>query len=77
MPEAIKRVLLDSRTSARDADDVGGVGARGSGEGICLRRLLHDQYSRRAALDSSPDDNQHELLTSVPHWNTSALSRQL
>ena len=44
---------------------------------ICLRRLLHDQYSRRAALDSSPDDNQHELLTSVPHCNTSALSRQL
>ena len=76
MPEAIKRVL-DSRTSARDADDVGGVGTRGSGEGICLRQLLHDQYSRRAALDSSPDDNQHELLTSVPHWNTSALSRQL
>ena len=76
MPEAIKRVW-DSRTSAPDADDVGGVGTRGSGEGICLRRLLHDQYSRRAALDSSPDDNQHELLTSVPHWNTSALSRQL
>ena len=45
--------MLDSRTSARDADDVGGVGTRGSGEGICLRRLLHDQYSRRAALDSS------------------------
>jgi hypothetical protein len=45
--------------------------------GIALRRescnvvkpnnlsiYLHDQYARRAALDSSPDDNQHELLTS-------------
>ena len=45
------------------ADDVGGVEARGSGEGICLRRSMHDQYARRAALDSSPDDEQHELFT--------------
>ena len=44
-------------------DDVGGVEARGSGEGICLRRSMHDQYARRAALDSSPDDEQHELFT--------------
>ena len=42
-------------------DDVGGVEARGSGEGICLRRSLHDHYTRRAALDCSPDDEQHEL----------------
>ena len=42
-------------------DDVGGVEARGSGEGICLRRSMHDHYTRRAALDSSPDDEQHEL----------------
>ena len=42
-------------------DDVGGVEARGSGEGICLRRSLHDHYTRHAALDSSPDDEQHEL----------------
>ena len=44
-------------------DDVGGVEARGSGESICLRRSMHDQYARRAALDSSPDDEQHELFT--------------
>ena len=44
-------------------DDVGGVEARGSGEGICLRRSMHDHYTRRAALDSSPDDEQHELFT--------------
>ena len=50
---------------ARDADDVGGVEARGSGEGMCLRRSMYDQYARRAALDSSLDDDQHELLTSV------------
>ena len=25
---------------------------------------MYDQYARRAALDSSPDDDQHELLTS-------------
>ena len=49
---------------ARDADDVGGAEARGSGEGMCLRRSMYDQYARRAALDSSPDDDQHELLTS-------------
>ena len=24
---------------------------------------MHDQYARRAALDSSPDDEQHELFT--------------
>ena len=26
---------------------------------------MYDQYARRAALDSSPDEDQHELLTSV------------
>ena len=33
---------------------------------------ITDQFSRRADLDSSPDDNQHELFTSVSHchWNT-------
>jgi len=49
-------------------DDVGGVEARGSGEGMCLRRSMHDQYARRAALDSSPDDNQHELSSPVGHF---------
>ena len=57
------------------ADDVGGVEARGSGEGICLRRSLHDHYTRRAALDCSPDDEQHELPPAgaftqgpIPSW---------
>ena len=36
-----------------DADDVGGVGTRGSGEGMCLRRWLHDRYARRAAARST------------------------
>ena len=48
-------------------------GARCNGDAsFLLRRLLHDQFSRRADLDSSPDDNQHELFTSVSHchWNT-------
>ena len=53
------------RRQASDADDVGGVEARGSGEGMCLRRSMYDQHARRAALDSSLDDDQHELLTSV------------
>ena len=53
------------RRQASDADDVGGVEARGSGEGMCLRRSMYDHDARRAALDSSPDDDPHELLTSV------------
>ena len=32
---------------------------------MCLRRSMYDQHARRAALDSSLDDDQHELLTSV------------
>ena len=32
---------------------------------MCLRRSMYDQGARRAALDSSPDDDPHELLTSV------------
>ena len=49
-----------------DADDVGGVGTRGSGEGMCLRRWLHDRYARRAAALST----LHELVISgvALHW---------
>ena len=32
---------------------------------MCLRRSMYDHDARRAALDSSPDDDPHELLTSV------------
>ena len=57
--------VMDRSKRGSDADDVGGVEARGSGEGMCLRRSMYDQHARRAALDSSLDDDQHELLTSV------------